>query len=135
MATVTTQDVFGTPIGVGSKVQIRGTITVISGSGALAAITVQAVNGGNLGDLNNTIVVGPKQFTTPTHATGTLQAVNGTYVDIVGRTANVRGTVLSIGGNGVLATVVVLVDNNGNLGDTSNTITVGPKQVAAVPAQ
>lgn len=135
MATVTTQDVIGTPIGVGSKVLVRGTITNISGTGALAAITIQAINGGNLGDLNNTIIVGPKQFGTPTHPTGTSQAIYGQYVDNVGRSASVRGTVTSIGGSGALATVVVAVDNNGNLGDTSNTITVGPKQVSAVPSQ
>lgn len=135
MATVTTQDVFGVPLSVGQKVQVRGTITAISGSGALAVITVQAINGGNIADLNNTIVVGPKQFTTPTHSSGNFQAVSGVYVDAVGRSANVRGTILSIGGSGATATVVVIADNNGNLGDTSNTITVGPKQVAGVTAQ
>lgn len=135
MATVTTQDSIGTPLSVGQKCLVRGQITVISGSGATAAITVAAVNGGSLGDTTNTIVVGPKQIGSPTHATGNTQLIYGQYLDAVGRSANVRGTITSISGSGATAAITVTVDNNGNLGDTSNTIVVGPKQIAAVPAQ
>lgn len=135
MAAVTTQDVIGTPLSVGQPVQVRGQITVISGSGALAQITVAAINGGNLGDTTNTIVVGPKQIGSPTHPTGTTQLVYGQYLDVVGRSANVRGTITVITGSGPTAAITVAVNNAGNLGDTSNTIVVGPKQLAAVPAQ
>lgn len=135
MATVTTQDIFGTPLSVGQSVLVQGQVTVLSGSGATAAITVTATSGGNLGDTANTIVVGPKQIGSPTHPTGTTQLIYGQYLDVIGRSASVRGVITLITGSGATAAITVAVINSGNLGDTNNTIIVGPKQVSAVPAQ
>lgn len=135
MSTVVTQDIFGFPVATGVQVTVPGAVTNISGSGPTAQITVQPVAGGNTGDTSNTIVVGPKQLNSPTHPTGTTQLVFGQYLDIVGRTANLRGTVQSISGSGPTAQITVSVTNNNNLGDTSNTIVVGPKQVQVVTGQ
>lgn len=128
------QDVFGIRVGaVGQKVLVRGTVTAISGTGATAQLTITPLSGGNLGDLVTTVVVGPKQISSPTHPTGTTQVVFGTYLDQVGRSALVRGTITSVSGVGALQQITVAVDNNGNLGDLSNSVTVGPKQLSCVP--
>lgn len=136
MATVVTQDVNGFPTGnVGQKVLIRGSVTVITSPGPTALITVTPTNNGNLGDLSNTVVVGPKQFSTPTHPTGSTQVVFGTYLDVVGRTALVRGTITSVSGTGAAAQITVAVDNNGNIGDQTVSVVVGPKQISSVTFQ
>lgn len=133
---VLTQDVFGVPSGVvGQKVLVRGSVTGISGSGATAQLTVTPFTSGSLGDLNTTVVVGPKQVSSPSHPTGTLQVVFGTYLDVVGRTVMVRGTITGISGTGATAQITVAVDNNSNLGDLSNSVTVGPKQLSSVTVQ
>lgn len=136
MATVLTQDVFGFPTGnVGQAVLVRGTVTSISGSGATAAITVTPLVTGALGDASTTVVVGPKQLSTPTHATGATQVIFGTYLDQTGRTALLRGVITGISGSGATAQITVAITNNGNIGDTSNSVTVGPKQLSSVTAQ
>lgn len=137
MSTVLTQDVYGFPTGnVGQSVLVRGSVTSISGTGATAAITVTPLVTGALGDQTTTVVVGPKQMSSPTHATGVTQVVFGTFLDnVVGRTALLRGTITSISGSGATAQITVAITNNGNLGDTSNSVTVGPKQLSSVTAQ
>ena len=136
MATITTQDVFGTPLSVGQQVLVRTSLVSISGTGPTAQITCQLVSAGNLGDLTNTVIVGPKQLSSPTHPTGVTQTLYGTYLDTtVGRTILLRGTISSITGSGPTASLAITITNNGNIGDLNNPITAGCKQVAGVPAQ
>jgi hypothetical protein len=63
------------------------------------------------------------------------QDVHGTPVKGgVGQTCLVRGTVVSVSGNGESAQITVALITSGHAGDQVSNVTVGRKQLTVVPA-